>query len=139
MILTCLLRSEAVAEAIIILQESIRGNGLQLVGMDEVVDDIEVPAPPAELLVLQQNTVQFEVEHSSYLNLYLLGCCRGQVVVISRIFPRAARRPGLAEREVDAEVSVYKALKNSDRLSDTATPDEATEEKYASMQLAFDA
>lgn len=39
----------------------------------------------------------------------------------------------------DAEVSVYKALKNSDRLSDTATPDEATEEKYASMQLAFDA
>ena len=39
----------------------------------------------------------------------------------------------------DAEVSVYKALKNSDSLSDTATPDEATEEKYASMQIAFDA
>ena len=39
----------------------------------------------------------------------------------------------------DAEVSVYKALKNGYRLSDTATPDEATEEKYASMQIAFDA
>ena len=39
----------------------------------------------------------------------------------------------------DAEVSVYKALKNGYRLIDTATPDEATEEKYASMQLAFDA
>ena len=106
MVLAHLLRSETIAEAIIILQESIRGDGLQPVGMDEVVDDIEVPAPPAELLILQQNTVQFEVEHSSYLNLYLLGCCRGQVVVIGRVFPRAARCPGLAEREVDAEVSV---------------------------------
>lgn len=35
----------------------------------------------------------------------------------------------------DAEVSVYKALKKSTRRM----PDEETEEKYASMQLAFEA